>query len=261
MRKMTLAFETLKMAGLRFFKEIWLALPTAISSWRFDKFFGNYATKEKKIFAVLDPYTLNPNLNNPNQPRYIKHFYGIDKDIGINGTDIVMGLCVTRFIQYASAASAKATKSGDTLKVIPDSDAVRKWDGTFICFGSSDSNAKTKEIEKLKENDFYNWTFNSEGHRCIRVGNKEYNINPQEHKDYGILLRIKNPKKEGCYLFLCAGMGEWGSSGSAYYLFSNWETIFKNHKEKEFIKIIEVEAASDESAVEVYSHEKTHIAG
>ena len=253
---MNLALEAFKMAGIRFCKEFWFVLPTAISSWRFDKFFGTYATKEKKIFAVLDPYIFNPKLNVPNQPRYIKHFYGIDKDIGINGADLVMGLCVSRFIQYASTASAKATKTGDTLKVIPDSDAARKWDGTFICFGSSDSNAKTKEIENLEKNDFYEWAFNSLGQRCIRVGKKEYNINPQENKDYGILLRMKNPKKNGCFLFLCAGMGEWGSSGSAYYLFSNWESIFKKHKEKEFIKVIEVEGGSDESAIEVYSHER-----
>lgn len=67
---------------------------------------------------------------------------------------------------------------------------------------------------------------------------------------------MKNPKKNGCFLFVCAGMGEWGSSGSAYYLFTNWEPIFKKNTEKEFIKIIEVEGGSDESAIEVYSHER-----
>jgi hypothetical protein len=241
------------MAGTRFLKELWRSLPNAITSWRFDKFFGTNATKENKVYAVLDPYIFNPNCAVPGQPRYIKHFYDSSDVIGIHGTDLVMGLCVSRFIAYGSDAVARATKSSGMLKVVPDSQAARRWDGTFICFGSSDSNAKTKEIEALEENDFYVWGFNSNKQRCIKIDNQEFNINEPPNTDYGILLRMRNPKKEGCYLFVCAGMGEWGSSGAAYYLFSNWEDIYKKCKDKEFIKIIKVEGGSDESAEEAYS--------
>ncbi len=74
--------------------------------------------------------------------------------------------------------------------------------------------------------------------------------------DHGILLRIKNPYHQQHYLFICAGLGEWGTSGSAYYLFHHWKKLYKKHKQRNFCKIIAVALDSDESAHEIYSVEE-----
>ena len=118
-------------------------------------------------------------------------------------------------------------------------------------FGSSDSNIKTYDIERLKEQSFYKFDFMENGFRGWIIGNKKYSI--QNDRDYGIILKLKNPFCKEHFLFVCAGIGEYGTSGSSYYLYNRWKQIYKEYKEKEFCKIIEVKVGSDESAREVLS--------
>ncbi len=71
------------------------------------------------------------------------------------------------------------------------------------------------------------------------------------------------PHADGCfckrlsehYLFICAGLGEWGTSGATYFLFDRWNELNKRFKKrKNFCLIIEVDVGSDESASEIFSY-------
>ena len=49
-----------------------------------------------------------------------------------------------------------------------------------------------------------------------------------------------------------AGLGEWGTSGAAWFLARNWKEVEKIYKQKPFGLIIKVRAGKDESAQLVY---------
>jgi hypothetical protein len=66
-------------------------------------------------------------------------------------------------------------------------------------------------------------------------------------------LKIKNPHSKGYSLLICAGLGEWGTSGSAWYLSRYWKKLAKKFLANDFIIVISVARGSDESASILYS--------
>lgn len=250
-------------------KGVVYAIPKAIYNWKFRRFFGLYSTTADNIYAVVDPYTLPlPRIAN----RYIKHFLGRRPDQPLIGEDNVLGVNAIRVITYVTSLFSAYRKKNKPINVVIDEKIAGIWKGTFICFGSSDSNIKTYEIENLKEQTFYTFDFgpkddNEESiptidieqthytgtnkYRRFNISEKSFGVSRK--RDHGVLLKMENPHCSGHYLFICAGHGEWGTSGTAYYLFNNWKKLYKEHKRKDFCKIIEVDFHSDESARPVHS--------
>jgi hypothetical protein len=229
-------------------KQLLLAIPRAIQNWRFRRFFGQDAVAGDRIFGVLDPVTLPVS---PQANRYIKHFLGRRPDQALIGPTDVLGLCSVRVASYASGLFSRFRPSHKPLAFTVDNDVANRWDASLFCFGSSDSNLKTFDIEFLPEQKFYSMEFNTAGSRVFKVGNREFGVD-RKH-DHGVLLRIKNPRHPEHALFVCAGLGEWGTSGAAYHLFSNWSSLARKHGRSDFCKVIRVEHGSDESAQEVFS--------
>jgi hypothetical protein len=229
-------------------KQILYAIPNAIEKWRFGKFFGSHALSGENVFAVVDPYS-HPLPRTGN--RYIKHFMNRKQDSPLIGEDNVLGVNVVRVITYVSATFSKYRKITNPIKIVTDEEVEKKWNGTFICFGSSDSNIKTYDTENLSQQSFYKFDFMSNGFRGFTIDNNTFCNKAKQ--DYGVLLKLKNPYNHEHFLFVCAGLGEWGTSGSAYYLFDKWKQLYKRHKERDFCKIIEVDIGSDESGREVFS--------
>lgn len=215
---------------------------------RFEQFFGAHALFGEKIFAVVDPYT-TPFLKLDN--RYIKKFLGRKPNQPLVGADNVLGINVLRVVSYVAAVFSVYRQSINPIAVVTDEHVAELWDATFICFGSADSNIKTYDIENLPEQIFYTRDWDFWGMPIFKIGVKSFSIH--QYKDYGILLRIRNPQYPEHYLFICAGHGEWGTSGSAYYLFHHWKELYKKHGQQDFCKIIEVDMGSDESAREIFS--------
>jgi len=229
-------------------KQVVSAVPKSLDKWRFRRFFGQHALSGENIFAVVDPYTHPlPRVGN----RYIKRFLNRKPDQPLIGEDNVLGVNVVRVVTYVSATFSAYRGSTKPIAVVTDEEVEGRWDGTFICFGSSDSNIKTYDIERLSEQTFYTFGFGPDGFRRINLGCRSFSSTRLQ--DYGILLRIRNPRHPEHYLFVCAGLGEWGTSGSAYYLFDRWKELYKKHKQQDFCKIIEVDIGSDESAREVFN--------
>ena len=215
---------------------------------RFEQFFGSHALAGEKIFAVVDPYTTPfPKLGN----RYIKKFLGRRPDAALVGADNVLGINVLRVVSYVAAAFSLYRQSINPIAVVTDEQVAELWDATFICFGSADSNIKTYDIENLPQQSFYTSDWNSYGRPIFKIGDRIFSNN--QYKDYGILLRIRNPQYPEHYLFICAGNGEWGTSGSAYYLFHHWKELYKKHEQHDFCKVIEIDMGLDESAREIFS--------
>lgn len=229
-------------------KGILRAFPQAIKRRRFSSFFGPSAISGNNTFAVLDPYKHPlPRVGN----RYVKEFLGRRQDQPLIGEDDVLGVNVVRLVTYISALYSQFRAGGRSIPFVTDATVADRWDGTFLCFGSSDSNVKTLDIESLTQQVFYSWEFGNDGYRCIKAGGKVFSA--QSRKDYGVLLRLRNPHHPEHWLFICAGLGEWVTSGSAYFLTDRWCQLHKQHRSSSFVKVIEVDQGADESAREVYS--------
>jgi hypothetical protein len=151
-------------------KQLFLAVPRAFRNRRFRKFFGSDAVKGDRIFGVLDPVT-HPMPANCN--RYVKQFLGRRGDQPLIGPTHALGLCSVRVASYASGLFACFRRGHKPLTFVIDYDVEAKWDATFFCFGSSDSNLKTLDIESLPEQKFYEIGFNS-GRRVFKIGRQQY---------------------------------------------------------------------------------------
>lgn len=226
-------------------------VPRGMDRWRFGRFFGPSAVAGNAIFAVVDPYS-HPTPRTGN--RYIKRFLGRKPDSPLIGEDDVLGVNVVRLVSYTTALFSTHRVNGRGIPIVTDQEVENRWDSTFICFGSSDSNVKTFDIESLPRQSFYLWGFDANGWRCIKAGSRTFSITGRT--DYGIILRMRNPHHPEHWIFVCAGLGEWGTTGSAYYLFDRWKNLYKLHGDSEFFKVVAVDIGSDESAREVYSVER-----
>ncbi|MCH8300178.1 MAG: hypothetical protein IIC39_06520, partial [Candidatus Marinimicrobia bacterium] len=122
-------------------------------------------------------------------------------------------------------------------------------------FGSGDSNQITLAIDNLGSNNLYSLEISTSQFREWEVDGTRYpfQINQDNvHLDSGIIARLENPYHKEHYLYVCAGLGEWGTTGAAYYLFRNWEKLYKRFKKnKNFCLVLEVEVGSDQTAREV----------
>jgi|ERR1035437_7098448 hypothetical protein len=229
-------------------KGIFHAIPRAISNYKFKRFFGQKAIDSDKVFIVLDPYE-HPSPRT-GAGRFVKNFFGRKKSISIVGEDKVLGSCSVRLTKYSSSEFALFRQKTNPVNIVLDEQVLNNWDGTFICFGSSDSNIKTFDIESLNENNLYKYEMGTNGYRCFNIAGEKYTID--NTGDAGILLRLRNPYHPGDKLFICAGIGEWGTSGSAYYLFKNWRKLYKRFgADTNFALILRVLIISDESAREI----------
>lgn len=232
------------------FKGMIKLIPYSIEKYRIKKFFGPSVLGNGNFWLVVDPYYHPAPRTGAN--RYIKRFLGRRQDHGLIGEDRVLGSNILRLLGYIATSIGKYRDIKIPLTFTPDEEVVNRWDGTFICFGSSDSNIITFDIENLPQNNFYTFeTDQTTGFRFFRVMRRDYMF--VRNEDRAIIFRIRNPRSPQHYLFICAGLGEWGTSGSTRYLFYNWKSLYKRFKDKNFIIVLGVRPNSDESAEEIFN--------
>ena len=225
----------------------------AFNEYHFRSFFGKDACDAGRLFLVLDPHENAIPISPVTQNRYVKRFYGRHADISLPGADPILGSGAIRATNYASAEASKYIRLDNALKVCLDVDVRDSWDGSFICYGSSSSNIKTYDIEHMPEMNLYEMgttLFHGVNIPCWRMNGQDYTV--MKRSDRAVLLRMRNPRSPGNYLFVCAGLGEWGSTGAVRFLFRNWRTLHRLYKNgANFCLIIDVEKNSDESAREI----------
>jgi hypothetical protein len=130
-----------------------------------------------------------------------------------------------------------------------DSESIAsKLDIDFVSFGLI-SNAKTIDVFNNDGNDLLivapNPTFmawKSTGKTTI----PEYRAD----LDYGVILKIHPLQFPGRTWIACAGMGEFGTSGAAWFLARKWKELEQRAKDAHsFFAIVAVESGKDESAI------------
>lgn len=168
--------------------------------------------------------------------------------------------CEVRASNYLARMLGKA-KAADT-RLVSDVVAVEGNDGSFIALGGPGSNFKTEDILVCDTNIFVAQT--------SAFFPDDPQITPSYRgtlaQDYGFILRIRSPFFPSESLIVCAGRGEWGTSGAAWFLANKWQELRRHGdawkagkgflRQPDFFAVVKVTEGQDDSATLVNFYNK-----
>lgn len=153
--------------------------------------------------------------------------------------------CELRAVAYLG--SALSLDGGIASKVIADDLIAGKLDIDFISFGAM-SNLVTLNAFSNPANQFVDYDLKSRFFVSKKGGQQLCDV--RRSCDYGVILKIHPEQFPRRTWIVCAGIGEWGTSGSAWFLAHKWRDIAKDLKDNDqFAFVIEVTPGQDESAI------------
>jgi hypothetical protein len=150
--------------------------------------------------------------------------------------------CEVRAAKYLAVTIGKETKTSPVLS--SDMDLQDRLDISFVAFGGPFSNYKTRDVINNSANNLL--SFDNAEFTSSRTGKVVLRI---QHKyDYGLILKIHPTQFPDRTWFICGGLGEWGTSGAAWYLAKRWRDIQMFAGDSTFGIIVRVKPKQDESA-------------
>ncbi len=172
-------------------------------------------------------------------------------------TETIHGTFFPQAVAMLTALFLRHT--GKLVRVVTDTEVAHASNETLICYGNSDSNLTTFDIEISSEQDLCQFVFDSTGQRAFQLCEQVYTIESRDGITYdkAILLRLNNPQNPNhCYV-VCAGLSEWGSLAAVYYLTKKWEVLHKRFdkswQRRDFCILLDVQSGQFENAREVAS--------
>lgn len=159
------------------------------------------------------------------------------------------GFSIERAISSCEVRAAKylaeiiGTKSTQTPILSSDYDVRGRLDISFVSFGGLSSNYKTKDAIQNKGNQLIRLNAN-----FISAKSRRTVLCREQGFDYGLILKIHPSQFPKRVWLVCAGIGEWGTSGAAWYLAHKWKEIHDYSKQSPFAIIVRVKPKQDESA-------------
>lgn len=150
--------------------------------------------------------------------------------------------CEVRAAKYLTEIIGAESRQAPMLS--SDYDLRGRLDISFVSFGGPLSNYKTRDV------------IGNDGNQLLSFDNQKFSskksgrvvLCPETGFDYGLILKIHPSQFSSRVWFVCAGIGEWGTSGAAYYLAHKWKDINHYSKQKPFAIIVRVKPNQDESA-------------
>lgn len=140
-------------------------------------------------------------------------------------------------------------KSRIRTVVVADEAVKNKLDFDFIAFGAM-SNTKTEDMFRNDGNNLAEYSLSKQ--RFIRKRDQSVLYEPNGAFDHGVILKIHPTQFPNRCWIACAGYGESGTSGAAYFLAQHWTELEGRLKhlppDTPFLAVIEVERGKDESA-------------
>jgi hypothetical protein len=181
-----------------------------------------------------------------NQKGEIIHFPYYKPGEGSTGVKISVQVpissCEIRAVKYLTEAFAKQAGASGTIS--SDVEIKDKLDVSFVAIGGPASNFKARDVMTYGENDLISF----DNSFFFAAKSKRPVFQPEPGFDYGIILKLHPLQFPEKTWIVCAGIGEWGSSGAAWYLANKWRKIASFAGNKPFAIIVRVEPHKDESA-------------
>jgi|SRR5690242_2192410 hypothetical protein len=216
------------------------ALRVFTDSWNkflFRRFWGQ-GISSRDVDLIIDSYE---NVVLRNRFRWTDSAHGRAEDFS---GEVVPGSFSPQATALLTALFLRHTGKG--LRIVTDFEEAHKRDGALICYGSSDSNFKTFELEAEYGGALCQFTFNDRGERAFRVGGNVYSIENRDGItfDKAIVLRLAGQQYSGQSQVVCAGLSEWGSLAAVQYLVTNWKTLHRRFdgfgERRDFCVLLEV---------------------
>lgn len=158
-----------------------------------------------------------------------------------------VSFCEMRAIKYLVRTISKQTKY--TPEIVSDVEYQGRYDLSFCSLGAF-TNLKSIDVINSPRNSFYDFPLdnNNEYSSILNKRTRQQYFSDMVH-DYAIILRLKSGVDRRKTHMCISGIGEWGTSGGAYYLGRHWRKIFiKTLFNSEFGMLIRVKHKSDDSA-------------
>ena len=216
--------------AMRVFTDSW-------DKFRFRRFWGE-GLSSRDVDLVIDSYE---NVVLRNRFRWTD---SAQQTRGLPG-EVIQGTFSPQATAILTALFLRHTGKG--LRIVTDMDEANREDGALICYGSSDSNFKTFELEAESGGVLCQFTFNDRGERGFRVGGNVHSIEKRDGVTYdkAIVLRLLTGQRDsGRCQVVCAGLSEWGSLAAVHYLVSNWKVLHRRFdgfgQRRDFCLLLEV---------------------
>jgi len=229
-----------------------------VRKWWFKRVFGQDADKDGNYFIVyakLFPPSVLDEAGNPvlrpftkpaRTPVLFRSEFSIENPVSS---------CELRAAKYLSAAFGSLVQGQPILTSDMDIELSESpLDRSFISLGGGLSNWKTDDV------------LNNESNKLVRILPDGFiSVDPERlvlrmnsRFDYGLILRIRPNEFPDRVWIVCAGLGEWGTSGAAWYLAKRWRKLLRANyswsnplyfgKGINFATIVRVKSGQDESA-------------
>ncbi len=151
--------------------------------------------------------------------------------------------CEVRAAKYLAEVIGAESKRAPMLS--SDYELRGRVDISFISFGGPLPNYKTKDVIENKGNEFVR--FDNQNNFVSKKSGRIV-LRREQGFDYGLVLKLHPAQFPKRVWFVCAGVGEWGTSGAARYLAHKWKQIYHYSKKRPFAIIVRVRPNQDESA-------------
>jgi len=142
-----------------------------------------------------------------------------------------------RAVSYLSNAIGKFIRRSPAVR--SDTEVRSLLDLDFICFGGPFSNAMTQTCLENAGNRLV--TFDQTINQFKRKNDTQALVNFVSGFDYGLILKLHPVQFPERVWILCAGIGERGTSGAAWFLANKWKEIWKRTSDNPFAAILKVE--------------------
>jgi len=227
----------------------WPLIPKSVKMYRLKKFFGRSVLTER--FAIVYGALQDPRPRVDTAGNLLLRFQKQFRDgriIDISGPfENIVGDCEIRASGYLAQSIGKEREQ--TIRIMSDVKAYNDLNYSFIGLGSPASNDISGFIMRESANQFYSFgQVDSQTFIEAMPDKKRYfGFQPPAPKDCAVLMRIRNDRFSEHFFFVCAGLGEWGTSGASWFLATQWENLYKEFKRNDFALILEVDIGSDTS--------------
>lgn len=207
------------------------------------------------VFASLD---LKPAFDDQGRAvewPYIKKTADAQAELGKFRVRRAVSSCETRAAGYLASAMGgqSADRGADGPRLISDAEINARYDLSFVSFGGPWSNYKTAQALSNPANRLVSFGVNrTDGtfDRLVAAQSGKVLAQAVPGRDFGLIIRLRPSQFPERVWLVCAGLGERGTSGAAWYLANRWQDLLNRGggRDTDFAAIIQVEEESDESA-------------
>lgn len=227
---------------------VWWAASLRRRYWRrrFREVFGTDAFVPGQFHMTYAELSLDPAIEASLRAAGVFHPYGKSTSPGaVFSISHPISVSEVRAASYVSATIGR--ESAVTPRLSSDTQLLGELDVSFVAFGGPLSNAKTRDTFLDPAVSGYGVTV---GDSFLPPSVRSEMSGPGG--DIGLVMKIR-PEAFGDRVWItCAGQGEWGTSGAAWYLATHWRRLQRDYGDEGFAVVVQVRPGQDQSATAIF---------